>query len=535
MARLSKPTLSLILFACVVASTVQGQNPGQIRKAEQAMLKATHFMVDSVSTNGGYLWYYLPDFSRRWGEMEAYPTMIWLQNPGTISMGNIFLDAYRATGNEYYYQAAEKAAAAIIWGQSHLGGWNYIVDFAGDRSLRQWYNTIGQNGWRLEEFQHYYGNSTFDDDVTSEAARFLLRIYLLKLDPKFKPPLDKAIDFIMMSQYPLGGWPQRYPPMGEFHKNGLPDYTAFYTFNDDVIWENVNFLIQCYQTLGEARFLEPIRKGMAFYLLSQHSSGGWGQQLDMDLKVASARSYEPAALLPSQTFDNAMLLLRFYQLTGEAQYLEAVPRAIAWLEQTAFPAGDVQNSRYTHPAFIDPETQKAVYVHRKGSNVHNGQYYCDENVDDLLSHYYGKSHVPLDMLKNEYTRLSALSVEDVVRDSPLNPGIYRGLKTPQQTFDLGRGGWFDRPGFKEPSIEEVMGSIDKQGRWLIKNCSTSHPYTDEILNDPESHQYSTVNVGDRTDTSPYRDQSDQLYISTSAYIRNMRLLIHYIEKNTAKK
>jgi hypothetical protein len=33
-------------------------------------------------------------------------------------MGHLFLDAYRATGDEYYYQAAEKTASALIWGQS---------------------------------------------------------------------------------------------------------------------------------------------------------------------------------------------------------------------------------------------------------------------------------------------------------------------------------------------------------------------------------------------------------------------------------
>jgi hypothetical protein len=40
------------------------------------MLKATRFMVEKASTNGGYVWYYLSDLSRRWGEMEAYKTMI---------------------------------------------------------------------------------------------------------------------------------------------------------------------------------------------------------------------------------------------------------------------------------------------------------------------------------------------------------------------------------------------------------------------------------------------------------------------------
>src|SRR5204863_4604156 len=176
------------------------------QQVEQCMYKATKFMTDSVSTNGGYVWYYLPDLSRRWGEMEAYKTQIWVQDGGTVSVGHMLLDAYNATGNEYFYQAAEKAAAAMIWGQSNDGGWNYLVDFAGDRSLKKWYATIGKNGWRLEEFQHYYGNDTYDDDVTSDAARFLLRMYLDKLDPKYKPALAKAINFLIKRQYDNTGW-----------------------------------------------------------------------------------------------------------------------------------------------------------------------------------------------------------------------------------------------------------------------------------------------------------------------------------------
>jgi hypothetical protein len=227
--------------------SVSGQKSGAnnkdlIQQAEQVMLQATTYMVGKVSNHGGYLWNYLPDFSRQWGEMEAYKTMIWLQHPGTVSMGHLFLDAYKATGNEYYYQAAEKVAVALISGQSHEGGWNYMIDFAGDRSLKRWYKTIGKNGWRLEEFQHYCGNSTFDDDVTSDAARFLLRLYVEKLDPACKPALYKAIIFILKSQYPIGAWPQRFPLKYDFNKQGHPDYTSYYTFNDDVIWENIHFL-----------------------------------------------------------------------------------------------------------------------------------------------------------------------------------------------------------------------------------------------------------------------------------------------------
>src|SRR5690606_3255975 len=145
------------------------QPPARTDRAEilGTMKRATRFMVETVAVNGGYVWAYLPDMSRRWGEMEAYPSMVWVQPPGTPSMGHLFLDAWHATGDDYYYRAAEQAASALIAGQMDNGGWNYFIDFGGEASTRQWYDTIGRNAWRLEEFQHDWGNATFDDAGTS--------------------------------------------------------------------------------------------------------------------------------------------------------------------------------------------------------------------------------------------------------------------------------------------------------------------------------------------------------------------------------
>jgi PelA/Pel-15E family pectate lyase len=136
-----------------------------------------------------------------------------------------------------------------------------MVDFAGDRSLVDWYDTIGKNAWRMEEFQHYWGNATFDDGGTAEASKFLLRMYMERRDPKFKPALDRAIAFVVDSQYPIGAWPQRYPLMSEFSHHGKPDYTSYLTFNDDVAGENIDFLIKSYQTLGDRRLLDAITRG----------------------------------------------------------------------------------------------------------------------------------------------------------------------------------------------------------------------------------------------------------------------------------
>lgn len=523
-------TLLIILLAIVSGPRLLAQKTNKLsQESEQVMLRATQFMVDKVSTNGGYVWYYMPDFSRKWGEMEAYKTMIWLQHPGTVSMGHLFLDAYHATGNEYYYQAAEKAANAVIWGQSHEGGWNYIVDFAGDKSLKKWYSTIGKNGWRLEEFQYYYGNSTFDDDITSDAARFLLRMYLEKMDPAYKPSLDKAIDFIINSQYPLGGWPQRFPLRYDFNKQGHPDYTSYYTFNDDVIWENVHFLIQCYLTLGEERFLDPITRGMNFYLISQDACGAWGQQINMALETEGARTYEPKAFLPSTTYDNAELLLKFYQYTGDRRFLNNVPKAISWLEATALPADKTADGKYSHSTFVEMGTNKPIYVHRKGSNVKYGYYYVDYNDDKLLKHYGGKHKIWPEQLKKDYQRISLLSPEEVTKNSPLKAEAFQMDASPQKYYDLNRDGF--RGKATEDQVKTIITSLDKENRWLAKHAFISNPYIGDGVKKEPTDEFASTNVGDETDTSPYQDTSDQEYISTSEYLKNMKILINYVQSS----
>jgi len=526
-----KAVLLALLFIYHPVFSQENDLPGQVR---QTMAKATRFMMDTVSTHGGFVWYYLPDLSRRWGEMEAYKTMIWVQDGGTVSVGHLLLDAYNVTKDEYYYRSAQQVANALIWGQSHEGGWNYLIDFGGDNSLSKWYATIGKNGWRLEEFQHYYGNDTYDDDVTSDAARFLLRMYLEKLDPVYKPPLDKAIDFILRSQYLNGGWPQRYPLKYDFKKAGHPDYSSFYTFNDDVIWENIFFLIQCYQTLGEPRFLEPIRKGMNFYLLSQKVNGAWGQQYTLQMEVAGARTYEPAAYLPKTTFANCLLLLRFYQYTGDKKFLKTIPKAISWLEKVQLSPDHTQNGRYTHPLFVNLKTDRPVYVHRKGSNVKYGYYYTDTLDERLPGHMYGKTAVNIRYLKEEYKRVSSLPPGQATENSPLLPQAFQGNGTPQDFYDLKKSELFSRS-LSDEMVSTIIQSLDEKGRWLVRHVMISHPYAGEGQLKEKTDAFATTFVGDETDTSPYRDTSDRLYISTPAFIRNMTVLINYLKAEKTKK
>ena len=107
-----------LTLAAAAGQTASASQPESERRILDAMKRATHYMMDVASYRGGFVWSYLPDLSRSWGELEAKRTMAWIQPPGTPSVGHLMLDAYHATGDEYYYEAAERIAAALIWGLS---------------------------------------------------------------------------------------------------------------------------------------------------------------------------------------------------------------------------------------------------------------------------------------------------------------------------------------------------------------------------------------------------------------------------------
>jgi PelA/Pel-15E family pectate lyase len=503
-----------LLLILGLAAPASAQSRAEI---ERTMKRATRFMVEEVSTNGGYVWSYLPDMSRRWGEIEAKPSMIWVQPPGTATMGHLFLDAYHATGDEYYYGAAEKVAAALIAGQHRSGGWNYFIDFAGPSSTKYWYETIGRNAWRMEEFQHYADNATFDDMGTSESAQFLLRLYLEKRDPKYRPALERAVNFVLESQYPIGGWPQRWP-----YDPSYPAYQSYITFNDDVAAENVKFLTMVYQHLGDTRALDAIHRGMNIYILTQQGApqAGWALQYTLDLKPAAARTYEPNALHTGTTAANVEQLMSFYRMTGDRRFLARIPEALAWLESVRLP--EPRNGR-AFPTFVELGTNRPIYVHRRGSNVVNGEYYWDYSPEATLGHYSAFRNIDVAKLRRDYEALLRTSPEELRKSSPLLAPDPPPL--PRFFVSGGMVGSDLNAGDVTASPAELIRSLNKAGWWPAQLRATSNPYRGDGPAEVQPGDFRTTHVGDATDTSPYTTDRPVTGISTATYMANMAKLI----------
>lgn len=517
-----------------------------------ALKRAATYMDEVVSYRGGYVWSYAPDFSKQLGEMEAYRTMCWMQPPGTASIGHVYLDAYYATRDKRFLQAARRTALAVKQAQRQDGGWNYIHDFAGENSLKRWYSTIGRNGWRLEEFQHYYGNSTFDDATTAVAAQLMLRMYLETDDEIWDHAVHKVIDFILEAQFGPemgiadGGWPQRFPHNPKAIKSmpmpnafQLPpdswagmedgDYTLHVTFNDDVMGENIKFLTMCVMSLGKKQLVPRIKRAMECMRRLQQPApqAGWSlQHLSRTTNgrpagaPAGARTYEPRSLATHTTDTNIRQLIHYFRLTGDRRYLARIPEAIAWLKTCTLPAdAAVRNPLLgggrTHPTFIQLGTNDAIYVHRYGSNIHNGAYYFNKDLTNTLSHYSAGRTVriaELETLYNNNASLTDAEVADLVRRSPLNARTRRRLPayfTVNGEVDfphLFEGAIKPTLPVEEPAVVALINELNANGgRWLTLLPETvNHPFLGDGPTTPYTGtEFISRHVGDFYDSSPY--------------------------------
>ena len=77
------------VFFCVIADDLSGADVTDAA-ARQAMQKATNYFTSQVSTEGGYLWLYSQDLKEREGENQAPASRVWVQPPGTPSVGEAY-------------------------------------------------------------------------------------------------------------------------------------------------------------------------------------------------------------------------------------------------------------------------------------------------------------------------------------------------------------------------------------------------------------------------------------------------------------
>jgi PelA/Pel-15E family pectate lyase len=384
-ASLIAPVL-LLAPALAVSSLAQAVSREEV---QAAMRRAATFYRTRVASHGGYVYYYSSDLSRRWGEGKATAEQIWVQPPGTPSVGIAYLKAHAATRDEFYLEAAREAAEALVYGQLESGGWANAIDFDPKGNLVAKYRQGRGQG------RNY---SSLDDGVTQAALTFLMQAD--RAHGFQHSAIHEAAEFarasLLAAQFPSGGFPQgwsgpvtahpparaSYPAYDWRTENRIKNYWDMPTLNDGLAGTVAATLIEAWETYKDQRCRKALEKLGDFLLLAQmpDPQPAWAQQYDLQMRPIWARKFEPPAIAGRESQDAAETLLLIHRVTGNAKYLEPVPRALAYLKRSLLPDG--QLARY-----YELTSNKPLYMTR--------DYQLTYDDSDVPQHYgwKTKSHV----------------------------------------------------------------------------------------------------------------------------------------------
>ena len=203
--------------------------------------------------------------------------------------------------------------------QSNEGGWPKNTDtvnnaFQGDRKSL---------------------HPTFDNGATTDELRFLARTYEATRSEKVRKAFDKGLAYILVAQYPNGGWPQTFPL-----SNG---YNRHITYNDNSMVRIMEFLrevsLQPRYVFVAAKQRDACRtafeNGIACILKCQIVVDGkptvWCAQHHAEtLLPVSARAYELPSFSGSESVGLTRLLMSLDEPMPEVK--GAIEGAVRWFE-----------------------------------------------------------------------------------------------------------------------------------------------------------------------------------------------------------
>jgi PelA/Pel-15E family pectate lyase len=389
----------IVVFTLLFRLPLLSADEADLREqAAVAMKKAASYYREQVAFHGGYVYFYSLDLKQRWGEGLAAEEQIWVQPPGTPTVGMAYLRAWRATGDRYFLDAARDAAEALAYGQLSTGGWSNSIDC---RGRRLGYRYSGGSKRRD-------GTSSLDDGQTQSAIRLVVLAdeVLGFKNQAVHESAQFALDALLAAQFPNGAFPQAwkgpvskqpvlkasYPDYDWRTEGRIKNYWDMYTLNDNVCGYAAVALIDAHRVYQAERLLQSLRGLGDFLILAQmpEPQPGWAQQYNYEMKPIWARKFEPPAISGDESQEVIETLMKIAVTTGDAKYLEPIPRALAYLKRSLLPDGRLAR-------FYELKTNRPLYMIRRGKD-----YELAYDDSRLPGHYGWKSDSRLDELKRRY-------------------------------------------------------------------------------------------------------------------------------------
>ncbi len=387
---------SVLILVCCVAP-LSAQQPGAALRddAEKALKKSATFYRDKVASHGGYVYYYTPDLKQRWGEGVASVDILFVQPPGTPTVGMAYLKAHEATGDKFYLDSARDTAGALVYGQLESGGWTQTIHFAKANRMGKYRNGKGGN-WNV---------SSLDDDQTQAALLMLMRADR-SLDFKDKAIHEAAtygLSSLLKAQFSNGGFPQvwqkpvdtkvtgkaKFPDYDWKTEGRVKNYWDYPTLNDGLAGTVFAVLVEAHQTYKDTKYKTAIEKLGEFLIAAQmpDPQPGWCQQYGFEMVPIWARKFEPSAITGWESQDAMTTLIKIARYTGDKKYLEPLPKALAYFNKSLLPDGKVAR-------FYEFKTNKPLYM--------NARYELTYDDSAAPGHYGWKQSAHFEQIKKDY-------------------------------------------------------------------------------------------------------------------------------------
>lgn len=432
---------SLILCTLALAMPLIGQNADQ-RAAAKTLRQVVAFHQKNVGHQGAYLWTYSADLTKQEGEGRATKTSGWTQPPGTPTVGETYLKAWRLSGEKVCLDAALECAHALVRAQLESGGWASHFDLGPEGSRRYSYRGTGKGKRNL---------TTFDDNKSQSALTFLMHMdeELRFRDAKIHEAVEYALRHMLAAQYPNGAWPQQYaePPNPADHpvkKASYPKtwsrkyegkrYTGHYTLNDNNMSFIIEMLLEAYRIYDRKDCRDAALKTGDFFILAQmpDPQPGWAQQYDANMHPVWARKFEPASITGGESQAVMKSLISLYQQTGERRFLTPIPRALAYYRKSLLPDGRLAR-------FYELRNNKPLYFTK--------DYQLTYSDADMPTHYGFKVGSNLDSIERAYQKALLL------KPSELKPD-HRPVKRERLRSSLTK------------RAQKVIAALDDRGAWV---------------------------------------------------------------------
>lgn len=434
-----------LMTMVMMASPAQAVDSELAEQAHKALRNAAIYLTEEVAYEGGYVAMYLaedPEYPG-WAKLGLQPgrTWNWLQTPGTPAMGFSYLNAWRATGDELFLDAAAKAAHSLVRGQLQTGGWDDYIDHSAEGERMYYYRR--NEGSENPELTSGNNRSTLDDNITQIAIRFIIAVdlELEKLGKRDESIYDAALaslDFILTSQFENGAWPRDYPLRGR----GYGDY---YMYNDGVHRDCLDVLMIGYRAYGDQRYFDGVVRAGEFVIESQLPEPHpiWAQQYDFDMQPAWARRMEPAAASAGESAGVLRLLLEVALFTGDTRFLDPIPAAVAWFERS-----EVEDGRWAR--YYEIKTGRPLYQ----ISMDRTAYWLSYEDHDTPDHYG---------FKGPYGQ-GASRVADIAEQiRELGPEEFDRQRQPVALTEAEK---IERARAMQDDVQLVLQMQDEQGRWV---------------------------------------------------------------------